>query len=179
MNRYLTFTLAILSVSLLVVLCCVPQPLELENFQWNVKVTNFKVFYDGKTSPVLSWTPPDSAFDFYRVFRTRQVDSLGKPDTTTLVADEARDSISKESTSFTDVVEPADGEYYYRMCAVKFINGKNLQGLMTPIVACTVGTGTHFSINHGDIFTVSNICTLFVKDPWSKINAVRFTPIDT
>lgn len=134
----------------------------------------------------LTWQAPTGAFDYYRIYRTTQTDSLGGPDMATLTASLQRDSIAKNLLSFTDQPEPSEGTYYYGIRAVRIADdGTHEEGALSPLDAqgntqlteVEVGYNVRFSINRDDEYTLTPSCSLIVEDPGHVLSSVRFTQV--
>lgn len=156
--------------------------------KWRMPVSGLTAtFQPDKETVALSWKIPNEPFDFFRLYRTDQLDPQGRPDTATLDASGAKSRISKNATSFEDVPGPADGLYFYTIRAVRLdtvqtVDGRavdTVEGSLSPswpdFVRCSVGVVVRFTINYGSIFTQDTSCRLYIHDPSKQVSSVRFT----
>jgi hypothetical protein len=158
-----------LSTIVFIVLSCVKNPLPPEISVWDVRVTDLSAHYND-TTVVLSWSKPSGDFDYYKIYRTTQLDSIGNPDTQSLVSTESRSFVDSSALSFVDIMEPGEGIYYYGIRPAKRFSASLVrQGLLSNVVPCTVGTLVRLTINHNDLYAVSPQCSLFIYDTILKI----------
>jgi hypothetical protein len=137
--------------------------------------------YNPQTGEInLTWSTPTGAFDYYRIYRTTVTDTLGNPVLETMVSTLRRDSIPRGVNSLVDMPEPAEGVYFYGIRAVRIEDGVHKEGVLSPegnLTSVVVGFDVAFSINHGDEFTLTKQCSLFVSDPGLVLSSVRFTQV--
>lgn len=157
-------------------------------------------FVGGRVS--LTWQAPAfGEFEFYRVYRTTRLDTLGNVDTASMDAEGARRTIDKTTLSFLDVPGLDMVNYYYGVRAVQvrrrlycgttpydpfFPNCPStevdtitdtIEGPLSNLVAVSVGTRVRFDILRNVEFAESRQCTLFVYDPDLVLKSVRFTNV--
>ncbi|MBD3243675.1 MAG: hypothetical protein GF331_24000 [Chitinivibrionales bacterium] len=183
--RSLRFTTTALAIAAMLLWSC-DGPLPAESAaEYRLAIPSLDAqFVNGKI--LLNWQAPTGDFDYYRIYRTTETDSLGNPDMSKLVSTLQRDSIDGSLLSFIDQPEPAEGMYYYAIRAVYIdTSGTHEEGALSPVdaqgnvqlVAVQVGYDLRFSINRGKVFTLVPQCSLIVEDPGHVLSSVRFTQI--
>ncbi|MBD3320892.1 MAG: hypothetical protein GF350_07360 [Chitinivibrionales bacterium] len=181
--------------------CSEEQPLEVPADPPPMSVVNVEATFDAGANMVrITWDGPDtSTFSFYRIYRTSDTLKTGGADTSELsfISDERRSNISKTKNSYMDVPALANTVYYYTVRTVRVDSSFYPVILLGDTVLETaydtaigdlnvneidtvkVGSEVSFNINYGDVFTVTDKCTLVVNDPAHKLTHVRFTQYST
>jgi hypothetical protein len=150
------------------------QPFDPAPSQSEASVTSLSATLQGDRV-LLTWEPASGDFQYYRLYRTTKTDTAGIAYTDSMISTGSRRKIHGDSTRFLDILQPYQGTYYYSIRTLRVEDGDTIEGPFSPIDSCTVGTGVWFSINNGDLFASSPLCTLFVRNPQKKVQTVRFT----
>jgi hypothetical protein len=182
---------------------CMDKPLEPTvnpEQDFKLQVRNFSATYLPEQNRVLlQWDPPSHAdkVDFYRVYRSTNTavledsvtkEILTRPDTSeeSFQSIGARRRISRDSTSFLDLLDLANTTYWYGIRSVRVMRGidhngvsiaDTVEGQLSEIARAEVSSGVLFSINSGDAFAVRDKGTVTLIDPENKVKSLQFTQI--
>ncbi len=175
---------------LLLIGACTKTPLQPEvdpDKFFGMSVENFSAVYDKEMKQVeLKWDEPANKefVSFYRIYRSTwsEVEYLGddivlRPDTSAdaFVSDGPRTHIPRDKTSFTDLLSPATGTYWYGIKPVRVVGQDTTEGRLSRLVPAQVSTGVLFSINGGSVYTATDHVELVIIDQDKTVESVEFT----